>query len=212
MNPLTTCFLALIPDEEFSATVLRYKRLAERRVGAQLYLADPPHLTLYLAAFQGVASLARIARDAAASIHVPVASVCGWHVFHADPLSASHTLVCDIDSDQRRDLANCQHRICAAVSPLHDSESAVSRYASSWERLSESAKANVKQWGFPFVGPIWHPHITIASIRPADWDAIWPALENDPPSGTVRFPKLCLYALEEGRPLLLERFDLESVS
>ena len=48
----------------------------------------------------------------------------------------------------------------------------------------------MERWGFPFLGAIWHPHVTIASIRPPDWGNVWPKLAADPPSGTVRFPSL----------------------
>jgi 2'-5' RNA ligase len=210
LNSVTTCFLALSPDDAFTATVLDCKRRVGRRIGPQLYLDDPPHLTLYLARFPQLPTLGSAAQAVAQKMRTPPARVFGWHVFRADPLNGNHTLVCDIDPEHRRDLAKCQQQICAAVSPLRDAESTQARYAPYWRKLPAAAQANVTQWGFPFVGSIWHPHVTIAAIRPADWDRIWPELENTPPVGAVRFPKLCLFALEEGRPVLLERFDLES--
>jgi 2'-5' RNA ligase len=208
---LTTCFLALIPDDAFAATVLKYKRQTEQRIGPQMYLDDPPHLTLYLARFRNRDALLSAVKTVAQEMRAPAARLCGWHVFRDDPLNGNNTLVCDIDRDHRRDLAICQQQICAALSSLRDLESTKARYAPYWRNLPEAARANVMQWGFPFVGSIWHPHVTIASIRPANWDAIWRELENSPPSGAVRFSKLCLFALEEGRPVLLERFNLESL-
>jgi hypothetical protein len=207
---LTTCFLALTPDDAFTTTVRKYKRRIGERIGPQLYLDDPPHLTLYLARFPQLATLRAAAQTIAQALRAPAARICGWHVFRDDPLNGNHTLVCDIDPQHRRDLANCQRQICEGVSTLRDPESTRARYAPYWRKLPLTAQANVTQWGFPFVGPIWHPHVSIAAIRPADWDAVWPELEKTPPVGAVRFPKLCLYALEEGRPVPLECFDLES--
>jgi 2'-5' RNA ligase len=207
----TTCFLALLPDDAFAATVMEYKRLCESRIGPQLYLDDPPHLTLYLANFARLESLRLAAQVLAGGMRAPSVKVCGWHVFRDDPLNGNHTLVCDIAPETRHNLVACQQHVCDAVSSLRDVSSTRARYTASWQNLSESAQNNVTQWGFPFVSSIWHPHVTVASIRPNDWDAIWPELKNIPPSGVVRFPKLCLYALEQGRPVLLERFDLESM-
>jgi 2'-5' RNA ligase len=212
MIAMTTCFLALIPDEAFANAVLSYKRRTRQRIGPQLYLSDPPHLTLYLASFPNPVALGSAVQKAIRGLPAPTAQICGWHVFRDDPLNGNHTLVCDTDPQHRRDLAICQEHICTAVSCLRDSPSTLARYVSSQRRLSEAAQANLTQWGFPFVGSIWHPHVTIASIRPADWDAIWPELKNDPPGGTVRFPKLCLYSLKHGKPVLLESFHLESMS
>jgi 2'-5' RNA ligase len=211
LTSLTTCFLALRPDDAFSARVLSYKQRTKQRIGPQLYLDDPPHLTLYLASFPHVASLVAAASEIARRMRMPIARVGGWHVFRDDPLNGNHTLVCDIAPDQRHDLAVCQQRVCAAVSSLRDRDGSAARYAPFWPKLSEPARANVAQRGFPFVGAIWHPHVSIASIRPVHWDALWSELENDPPSGIVRFPELCLYALKNGRPVLLERFALESL-
>jgi len=209
LNPVTTCFVALRPDDAFAAKVLEYKRRTKQRVGSQLYVDDPPHLTLYLSSFPQLELLRLAVREVARTMQAPMAEICGWHVFRDDPLNGNHTLVCDIQPEQRGDLVSCQQRVCMAAAPLRDPESAA-RYAPFWPILPEAARTNVTQWGFPFVGSIWHPHVSVASIRPADWDAAWADLEIDPPTGIVRFPKLCLYALDEGRPVLLDQFDLES--
>src|SRR5262249_1382024 len=129
LNPATPCFLALTPDDAFAATVLAYKRLTEQRVGPQLYLNDPPHLTLYLACFADLPALRMATRHVAPTLRAPTATVYGWHLFRDDPLNGNHTLVCDISADGLGDLSLFQNSICDAVSPLRDPDSTLARYA-----------------------------------------------------------------------------------
>lgn len=210
MTRQTTCFLALEPERAFAVRVLAYKKRTAELAGPQLYLEDPPHLTLYVGAFPEGADVAAASAAVASNLPAPATAITGWHVFDNDQLTGNQTLVCQIDPQQRQGLRNWQQRIAAAVSPLRDADACRSRYAPCWHRLAQLEQDNVEQWGFPFLGTIWHPHLTIASVRASDWATVWPTLAAEPPAGTVCFPSLNLYALDAGQPVLLERFRLET--
>lgn len=205
-----TCFLALEPDEAFAAVVRAYKERTRQLAGPQQFLDDPPHLTLYLAVFADAAVVAVEAAASAGKLRVPIVDMQGWHVFSRDALTGNNTLVCRIADACRPALALVQERVVEAVAGLRDPEATRARYAAAWFRLSAPEQHHVERRGFPFLGSIWHPHVTIASIRSGAWESVWRHLAGAPPCGRVRFPTLKLYALNEEHPQLLGQFPLET--
>jgi 2'-5' RNA ligase len=204
--------LALEPDDAFARQVLAYKEQVQRRVGEQLYADHPPHLTLYLAVFERAAGLIGPISSLCRRLAAPVAAVSGWHVFEGDQLTGHYTLVCDVAPESRPGLHEVQKETIAVAAPLRRSSDTRACYDESWQRLSEEERANVARFGFPFVGPAWHPHVTVASIRREHWGAVWPAMAQTPPQGMVRFPYFSIYGLRDGEPFLVERFGLEAIA
>lgn len=209
MNRVESRFLALEPDDAFAAEVLAFKERVRRLVGDQRYLDHPPHMTLAMSVFRVEADVAAPIRALCRGLAAPAVTIGGWHVFEADQLTGNHTLVCDVAPDGREPLVRVQREAIAAAAPRRDPVATRKCYEESWERLSAGERANVEQFGFPFVGPIWHPHVTVASIRPDDWDAVWSDLAATPPGGPVRFPFLSIFGVRGDEPVLIERFALE---
>jgi len=212
LNQVETRFLALEPDEAFTRRVLAYKERVRRLVGDQLYLADPPHLTLYVADFPAQRDMVGAIGELCRHLAAPAVTIPGWHVFEADQLTGNHTLVCDVTPDTRAALRHVQHEAVAAAAPLRDQQTSRARYDKTWPRLSPEEQAGVERFGFPFVGSVWHPHVTVASVRPEYWQAVWSDLAGSPPEEAVRFPHLSIYRLETGQPFLIQRFLLEGVA
>jgi hypothetical protein len=231
MNDFSPYFAALEPDDESLAKVLGWKRMVFDLVGPQLYLDDPPHLTLYLAIYGEVGSGKWEVRSGSlATCHLPLATSCSklqaavgklageirlpplemtaWHVFEADVLTDRNTLVCDLSPASRDALRCVQQAAVAAMAGLRDRGRTRARYDAAWQRLSDVERSNVESFGFPFVGPIWHPHVSIASIQRKDWAAVWPTFAAISPAGPFRLPWLTLYRLEQEKPLLVEKFPL----
>jgi 2'-5' RNA ligase len=206
-----TCVLALEPDDAFARQVVAYKEQVGRRVGEQLYADHPPHLTLYLAVFDRAAGLTGPIGSLCRRLAAPTAAISGWHVFEGDHVTGQHTLVCNVAPESRPALHEVQQETIAVAAPLRKSSDTRACYDESWRRLSEEERVNVARFGFPFVGPIWHPHVTVASIRPEHWEAVWAGLAGTPPRAMVRFPYLSIYGLRDGEPFLVERFSLEAV-
>ena len=209
MSDATTCFLALEPDEAFSNTVRARKQQVRDLVGEQQFLADPPHSTLYLARYTNTATLVSRAVAAARCLAAPRAELAGWHVFAADQLTGKHTLVCGLSEASKRGLRDVQQQVVEAVAPLRDRASTRARYDSAWARLSPEERTSVEEWGFPYVGAILQPHVTIASIDQDAWPMVWSELEPLAPQGPVAFPAMCLFALDGERPVLLGRFAVQ---
>ncbi len=201
MTRPSTCFLALEPEDAFARQVQVFKDCVRSTVGGQLYLDDPPHVTLYLAVFPTGIDLAGCLEDACRRLAAPTARIDGWHVFEADPLTGNHTLVCDIAPECRPALGTIQQATAAVAAPLRDRSATRARYDGSWQRLSAEERRNIEAVGFPFVGPVWHPHVTVASIRPEAWEAVWPKLAGAPPDAVARFPTCRSSAWRAKRPV-----------
>lgn len=194
-----TVFAALEPEAALASLIQGYKEQTRALVGQQLYLSDPPHLTIYLAAFPVVdAALAPWRHFAGRNDPVPIELV-GWHVFEADALTGNHTLACDIAARDKARLRLLQRDLVDRLAPARDPVATRERFAPRIGFLTDHERACVERHGFPYVGEGWEPHFTIASVRPADWPKLWSALEPQAPRGPYRCARLRLYRLVDGK-------------
>jgi ribonuclease H / adenosylcobalamin/alpha-ribazole phosphatase len=201
-------FLALEPDVATAEQVRGYKARVRQLVGDQLYLSDPPHLTLYLAMFSDVDTVVDAARRCAKSLAAPLLSIAGWHTFAGDPLTGLNTLVLDFTDRDRSRLRVVQQRVVSALSINRDATATLDRINGRWTQLSALERESACRWGFPYVGDGWHPHLTVASIRPDDWPAVERELLATQPTGAVHCPQLQVFQLIDDEPRLLESFGL----
>jgi 2'-5' RNA ligase len=202
-----TMFAALEPDAALQRLVQDYKDETRALVGEQLFVDDPPHLTVFLSVFPTVAAaLAQWAKLPAKDVEQPV-EITGWHVFDADALTGNHTLVCDLAAEDKRRLRDAQQQVIDQLAPIRDREAACRRFAPRASALDESQRAAVAEHGFPYVGAGWEPHFTIASIQPDVWPRVWRAFADRPPVGSFRCPRMRLYQLDEGVPVAVEGRD-----
>lgn len=175
-------YVALDPSPPFAAWLQARKEQLRSLVGEHRYLSDPPHLTLYVASFDdpgGVATaLDAIALPDLGSLEV---GMRGWHVFLQDAATGGNTLVCDLDAPDDAALRRLQNTAAAALAPLRNVESTAARYAASLAGFGTRERESIETFGFPYVGPIWRPHLTVASVAPRDWDVAWQAFAQVPP-------------------------------
>ncbi|MDQ2730503.1 MAG: 2'-5' RNA ligase family protein [Armatimonadota bacterium] len=205
----TPLFAALHPDDRFDEKLRALKGRVLSLVGPQLFLDHPPHLTLYLAGFRSEEGVtAEIERwiDRAES---PQLSVVGWHVFRADALTGNHSLVCELRLEDEERLRLYQEKFIGRIAPLRDAAASTARFEPSRNRLSPTEWKSVENCGFPYVGELWKPHFTVASIRPGDWEAVWSALKGLAPAGAVNCPTLGLYRLRGEHPEPVRTFRLK---
>lgn len=205
-------FLALEPDLATTELIWRYKRRVRELVGDQLYLDHPPHLTFFLAAFANLGEVVESTRRIVRELSAPSVALNGWHTFFADPLTGFHTLVLDFTQADRERLRQMQLRVVESLSPHRDGAASLDRINGHWPHLSSLEKAAAQQYGFPYVGAGWHPHFTVASIRPHDWPAVAQELLRDVPTGPLTCPRVQVYRLVGDEPELVESFELPRTS
>ena len=193
-------FWALEPAPAFASQIVAFKDRVRAMAGPQQFLDDPPHLTLYLAAFEEDAPLLELTKRMAASMKAPAANVHGWYVFPADALTGRDTLATGFDATDVAPLQEIQRRVVEILAPRRARAITRARYDAAWSNMNATLQHNVLHSGFPYVGPIWHPHVTIASIEHAAWAPVWAALGNTPPSGPAQFPVLKWYRLTDEHP------------
>ncbi|MCC7083495.1 MAG: 2'-5' RNA ligase family protein [Pirellulales bacterium] len=204
----TPLFLSLDPEPGIASLVKRYKRRVRHAVGEQLYLNDPPHLTCYLAHFSDsravIAATSRFIADLAA----PEINISGWHVFEGDQLTGNNTLVLDFDELTRHRLRQMQSQIIDAIAPLRDRTATREHFAPRWGALSVEQRCNVDDRGFPFCGVGWHPHFTIASIRPCDWQRASAELLAETPQVSGCCRGLTVFRLKGAEPVAVAAYTL----
>jgi len=197
-------FAALAPGAALSAVVSGYKDQVRALVGPQVYLADPPHLTVYLAEFLSVAAALGPWPKIAGRGDGFRLTLVGWHVFESDALTGSHTLVCEIAAEDKARLRLLQREVVEHLAPARDRAATLGRFAARFEYLTGQQRQCVEGSGFPYLADDWQPHLTIASIRPDDWAQVWKLLEPQAPRGTFRCARLRLYRLVDGRHVAID--------
>ncbi|MBS0208538.1 MAG: 2'-5' RNA ligase family protein [Planctomycetes bacterium] len=201
-------FFSLEPDPALTTLILDYKQRTRRVAGDQLYLSDPPHLTVYLAAFASSAKLDEAWDRIVGRLVAPTFEITGWHLFEQDALTGRQTLVCDLCAADRDIFRALQRTVVDAAAPWRDRRATEQRYAGRLDRLQHVEREQVERVGFPFVGDGWHPHFSIASIATGDWPRVRAELWNDPPRGRFTCPRLQLYELHDGHPRLVRSSSL----
>ncbi len=201
-------FAALIPDATWCEHLLACKAAVRAIAGPQRYLDDPPHLTVFLAAFADPEAWCGVVTNCAGTLQAPTVQIDGWHVFRDDPLTGGHTPVCAVGAAGQEALRAVQAKIIAALAPRRDAAASRERYADTWTRLSSMRQASVLAHGFPFTGQDWHPHVSIGSIAPAAWEDAWSVLAARERYGPMRFQAMHWYQLDGAIPRLLHRLPL----
>ncbi len=204
----TPFFISLDPEPAIESLVRRHKRRVRQLVGDQLYLNDPPHLTCYLAHFTDSKPVIAAAAKLVEELSAPDIHIVGWHTFEADQLTGNNTLVLNFDELTQSRLRLFQSQLIDAFSPLRDRTATREHFAPRWGALSVEQRCSVDECGFPFSGVGWHPHLTVASIRPADWPRVSGDVLAESPhiSGCCR--GLTVYRLEGLEPIAVAAFTL----
>ncbi len=104
-----------------------------------------------------------------------------------------------------------QTELVRRIAPLRNKQASEHRYRPHFQSLAPNRQQAVLDFGFPFIASDWIPHLTIASIEPKKWEAVWSAIKSDAPIGTFRFPKLTIYQLHYDFPGIWREFPLGSL-
>jgi 2'-5' RNA ligase len=184
---MTEYVVTLTPNDQATTAVNRLKSRLRDLVGPQQYLDDEPHVTLYTGALHTAPEdgldLPRLGD--------PTFEITGWEVFRNDTVTGNHTLVCRVVSPG---INGYQKEVAATLAP-HREQPMIERFEEAYDDFDERRQKNLTEYGFPFVGPGWKPHLTIASIDPNVFEKAWRVLEDEAPVGEYEFESVTIYEL-----------------
>ena len=140
--------------------ILLQKKKVKNLFGDQVYLNHPVHLTLFTLKIRKISELKIFYKKLESKRETKslIISLSSADIFLDDPLTGGHTIFYKIKKNKVLNLIQIDHlkkinkKITVLKNDLH-----------LFKNLT--LRKNYKDYGFPFVGKIWLPHITIASIK-----------------------------------------------
>tara|TARA_B100000787_G_scaffold11354_1_gene8462 strand:- start:2205 stop:2813 length:609 start_codon:yes stop_codon:yes gene_type:complete len=140
--------------------ILLQKKKVKNLFGDQVYLNHPVHLTLFTLKIRKISELKIFYKKLESKKETKslIISLSSADIFLDDPLTGGHTIFYKIKKNKVLNLIQIDHlkkinkKITVLKNDLH-----------LFKNLT--LRKNYKDYGFPFVGKIWLPHITIASIK-----------------------------------------------
>ena len=205
--------ITLEPDKILYEKIIALKAEVRELVGDQLYLQDEPHLTVYLGNFTEIAYFnIQFTKAVKQIVHdfgqIPF-SIDDWFVFKGDPITKRNTLVCEITQSDIAILKKVQHKIVTTLNSYRKPR-LIKRYSNVYKEMNGILKKNLDSYGYPFVGDIWKPHISIASIKEVVFKRVWKAVKGRCPKGGYRMNAVTIYELEEDteKLTLVKRYPL----
>lgn len=167
-------FFYLKPDRELHDFIMQCKHKAKKLCGTQQYLDDTPHLTLYVNKFDNRAKVIDIINTI--KLPDPQIFIKGWTTFFNDPITNGNSLVLEISNASLEKLQHFQMELINKT-VAYQSRQKLSRYSNT-ETYSNEMKLALEKYGFPFAGPHWRAHFTIASFKKDDYTKVWHELKK----------------------------------
>lgn len=183
---------AIEPEEKLVKKIKDLKRRCKRLVGDQKYLEDPAHITLYLGRFTEIQEFEQRIKEIAAGIQDIKFRIEGWESFRGDAVTGRDTLMCSI-GEGKEALRKIQDLLVASTHDYRE-EGHLERYDTA--DLKGVLKDNLNKYGYPFVGDIWKPHISLASFDKEAYDKVWGEIKDDCPTGTYAPGSLSIFVLK----------------
>jgi|AntDeeMinimDraft_4_1070355.scaffolds.fasta_scaffold01511_5 2'-5' RNA ligase len=187
---MTEYVVTLTPDERAVEEIKSLKSRLRDMVGQQQYLDDEPHVTLYV----GDLDIDRKSSLDLPFLRRPTFEITGWEVFRDDTVTGNHTLVCRIQS---QGIHEYQKEVAATLESSRR-RPMIGRFEKTYDDFDERRRENLTEYGYPFIGEGWKPHLTIASIDPSDFQKVWEELEDEAPIGEYEFESVTVYDLVDG--------------
>ena len=145
------------PNYKLNNNILYWKKKIKEKIGNQIYLKHPPHMTLF------TLNTKRLTDKSILSIKKLVKEHTSFElfikkpsIFFNDPLTKGQTLHYSLKANgklkilQKKLLNLCKNLIINRLKK---------------NKLKGLMKANFTKYGYPFYGNSWNPHFSIASIN-----------------------------------------------
>ena len=139
--------------------IINQKKKVKKKFGNQIYLNHPVHLTLFTLHIQKISDLKKIYLNYKKKFNKSFSiNLISPGIFINDPLTNGHTIFYKIKKSKKISEIQLSH-----IKKINKKIKVIKNDSNRFN--IKILKNNSKKYGFPFVGKIWIPHTTIASIR-----------------------------------------------
>ncbi len=199
--------ICLLPEDKLKKKILELKKYILKTLGPQEYLKDDPHLTLYFGNFE-LESIKKEVGLITNRLNKIKIVINGLYVFKEDPITKKSTAVYKFDTDTSNRLKMLQAFVIGCCNKYR--KGMPERYIIQYDTLTKMMKKNIDTCGFPFVGNIWVPHITLASIEKDLLKGVKKKLKEACPIGNWAFNQFTLYKLSKNEKMyLIKKYNLK---
>ena len=147
------------PEKKLKKIILGYKKITKKNYGDQIYLAHPPHLTLFTIRLKKkllknkIIQISKFIKNYK-RIKINITKV---NFFYNDPQTKGNTMFLSL----KKNISLCifQIEMIKFLNEIIGSSNIIKK-----KKFSGLMKKNYKKYGYPFVGKNWIPHFTISSI------------------------------------------------
>lgn len=191
---MTVYVITLEPEKKLSDKIKKLKKEAKSLVGNQLYLEDSPHMTIYISDFKDMRYYDDELNNMVQNLKSFDLEVLGWLNFLNDEVTGKNAMT--LEFKQSKELLDIQKKIIDFFNKRRKN-GIITRYSNVYDNINIYFKQNIDLYGYPFVGKIWKPHISIASFDKKSFDKVWEKFSKLNLKGNYKAEFLCIYELEE---------------
>ena len=146
-------------DKNITRKILLKKETIKKKFGNQIYLNHPVHLTLFTLKIKKITELKEIYKNEKETLNRSILiHIISPDIFFDDPLTKGHTLFYKIKKNKKIEEIQINH-----LKKINNKIQVFKKDINIFK--IPIFKKNYQRYGFPFVGKIWVPHTTIASIK-----------------------------------------------
>ncbi|MDA0323529.1 MAG: 2'-5' RNA ligase family protein [Verrucomicrobia bacterium] len=172
--------------------VVDEKRRVEECLPGQTYCAHPPHGTLIVASCEQGADLESALQRALRDVQALDVKTTGMHPFYDDAMAGGgHTVV--VKAGLSPSLGALQFAVAEALRPFLVETENDPAQAIDW---AGPFRESLDRYGFPFVGPHWMPHFSIASLKVPRGDSFLCELLAQPAEFEFRLDQVSLWRID----------------
>jgi len=189
------------PKGKLREDILDWKKKISEFLPDQPYCSHPPHCTLLHTKVRNKDKALTKMDQIVTNIAPFKLKVHDVGIFWKDFATGGHTLFLRISTNKK--LYNLQLKIAKAFTGLIDSTN-----FPQFVKNNTILKKSFKNYGFPFVGSHWIPHLTIASLRLEKSHSIISEFQSWQPKYTLNVDELSCWNVSDEKHTLIKKYKL----
>jgi 2'-5' RNA ligase len=201
-------YIALNPEKKLTDLINEQKSMVRTMIGEQTYLSHPPHFTLFHFTLRDpekfYPGLEKIARN---TNSFPI-NLRNFYIFHNYSFTNGNIITYSVLNKDLNSLRKIQQMVINEVNPFN-MRGIYLKENESYRKMSKAEKNNINDYGFPFVGDSWIPHITIALINSDKFSEVFEKIKEKPVFGKFLIDSINLYKVGEKTSELIKKFELK---